>query len=159
MTSDRELTTYEVEVATAMTARRDAVLRLMAVLEHDVAGYEGGMLGIREGRALEILVPPAAGIARQEVSDVVNDFEAARHRYRLALVALAVENGMTARQIGDSFAFSRQLASRYLKEAKARWPALESPFDHETSADAERADDGAPVDGAMPSSDDGTPAG
>jgi hypothetical protein len=132
MTFDRELTTYEAEVAAAMTARRDAALFLRSVLEHDIAGFEDGMVGIAEGRALEILVPPAAGIARLAVSDALNSFEAARHRYRLALVALAVDNGMTARQIGDAFAFSRQMASRYLKEAKARWPALESPFDHDT---------------------------
>jgi len=132
VTLERELTTYEVEVAAAMGARRDAALFLKSVLEDDVAGFDDGLAGIEEGRALEILVPPTAGIARLAVSDALNSFEAARHRYRLALVALAVDNGMTARQIADSFAFSRQLASRYLKEAKTRWPALESPFDHDT---------------------------
>ena len=39
----------------------------------------------------------------------------------------ALEPGwLTARQIGEAFAFSRQLASRYLKEARAKWPDLDT---------------------------------
>jgi hypothetical protein len=126
MTLDRELTPYEVEVGDAMMARRDAATRLVDVLNRDVLGYDNGMERVREGRAMEILVPPEAGQIRQDVSDAVTEFEAARHRFRLALVALGVDHGMTARQVGDAFAFSRQLASRYLKEARAKWPGLQS---------------------------------
>lgn len=127
MMLDRDLTPYEVEVRAAMTARRDAALRLRDVLDADVARYDEGIAGVADGRAMEILMPSAAGVVRKGVSDAVNDFEAARHRFRLALVALAVDHGMTARQVGEAFAFSRQLAGRYLKEARERWPDLEHP--------------------------------
>jgi len=129
VTLDRELTVFELEVGDAMTSRRTAALRLIDVLERDLSGYEAGMASVEDGLSMEILMPPAAGQIRQHVSEAITDFEAARHRFRLALVALAVDHGMTARQIGETFAFSRQLASRYLKEAKARWPELESPHD------------------------------
>ena len=126
MGQDRELTPYELEVADAMTARRDAAVRLRDVLTDDVAQYEGGMAGVRNGLAMEILVPAVGGTIRQHVSEAMAEFEAARHRFRLALVSVAVDNGMTARQIGEAFAFSRQLASRYLKEARAKWPDLDT---------------------------------
>ena len=70
------------------------------------------------------LVPAVGGTARQCVSDGVAGFESARHRLRLALVAVALDNGMSAVRIGEAFGFSRQLASRYLKEARVNWPEL-----------------------------------
>jgi len=128
MTLMRALTPYELEVGEAMTARRDAALRLRDVLDADVAGYEDGMATVLAGRSREILVPTAAGQIRQVVSDAIGAFEAARHRFRLALVVVAVDNGMNAREIGDAFGFSRQLASRYLREARSKWPDLEEHF-------------------------------
>jgi len=122
--ADPELSVYELEVAEAMTARRDAALHLKTVLTEDIAQYEGGMAAIRAGLAKEILVPSVGGSFRQCVSDAMAELEVARHRFRLALVAVALDNGMTAGQIGEAFAFSRQLAGRYLKEARTRWPEL-----------------------------------
>ena len=143
MIPDRELTPYEIEVGEAMTARRDAALRLQETLARDISGYEDGMATIRSGKTMEILVPPAAGKVRQDMSHAVIDFETARHRFRLSLVAIAVDHGMNARQIGDAFAFSRQLASRYLKEARDRWPDLEVHDDEQACTD-----DAAPVERA-----------
>ena len=125
MTLDRELTPYEVEVGDAMTARRDTGLRLRDVIAAVVTGYDEGMAIVRGGKTMDILIPPSAGQIRQAMSDAVAEFEAARHRFRLALVAVAMDHGLTARQIGDAFGFSRQLASRYLKEARENWPDLE----------------------------------
>jgi len=126
VTLDRELTPFEQEVRATMAARRAAALRLRDALDQDVSGYDDGLALIDAGRSMEILAPPAAGAIRQHMSDAINEFEGARHQFRLALVAVAADNGLTARQIGDAFSFSRQLASRYLKEAHARWPALEA---------------------------------
>jgi len=120
----RELSAYEVALCEAMTARRDAAIHLRQVLADDVAQYECGMAGVRAGLAVDMLVPGVGGAARRNVTAVMNEFESARHRFRLALVAVAVDHGMTAAQIGQAFAFSRQLASRYLKEARELWPEL-----------------------------------
>ncbi len=123
----RELTVYEIEVCDAMTARRDAAVHLQQVLIDDVASYEGGMQVVKGGGAMDYLDPAVGGNLRQGVSDAMTAFEATRHRFRVALVAVAVDNGMTGAQIGEAFAFSRQLASRYLKEAGTRWPELRTP--------------------------------
>ena len=119
-----ELSPYEVEVCAALTARRAAALRLRDILADDVAGYCGGMATVKAGLVMEFLVPAIGGTARRNVSDSVTEFESVRHRFRLALVAVALDNGMSAVQIGAAFAFSRQLASRYLKEARVKWPEL-----------------------------------
>jgi hypothetical protein len=124
----RRLTTYEREVADAMIARRDAVIRLQQVLTDDVAQFEAGMDCVQSGLVMDLMVPHVGGTARRTVSEVVSDFEATRHRFRLALVAVAIDNGMSAAQIGQAFAFSRQLASRYLKEARDKWPELAEQF-------------------------------
>ena len=125
----RELSVYENEVCDAMTARRDAAIHLRQVLADDVSQYECGMATVRAGAAVEFMVPGVAGAARRNVSEVMSEFESARHRFRLAMVAVSLDNGMTAAQIGQAFAFSRQLASRYLKEARERWPELAEPAD------------------------------
>ena len=141
MTSERQLTPYEVEVAEALTARRDSAIRLKEVLAGIVSTYDDDLDDVMDGRSIDILLLPTAGQIRRGMSEAVTEFEAARHRYRLALVAVAVDHGLTARQIGDSFAFSRQLASRYLKEARAKWPELEAQaFDEPLQAGADGRD-------------------
>ena len=119
-----ELNPYEIEACAALTARRDAALRLQEILADDVAAYACGMATVHAGLVMEFLAPAIGGTARRNVSDRVAEFESTRHRFRLALVAVALDNGMSAVQIGAAFAFSRQLASRYLKEARAKWPEL-----------------------------------
>ncbi|HEY5108491.1 MAG TPA: hypothetical protein VII96_02670 [Acidimicrobiales bacterium] len=118
------LSAYEVELCYALTARRDSAVQLQQILADDVAQYDCGMAGVRAGLAVDLLVPGVGGSARRSMSDALSEFESARHRFRMALVAVALDNGMTAVQIGQAFAFSRQLASRYLKEARDRWPEL-----------------------------------
>ncbi len=126
MTSEAGLTRYELEVAEALTARRDSALRLKEVLADIVSSSDSDLAEVMDGRSLDILLLPTAGQTRRGISEAVTEFETARHRFRLALVAVAMDHGLTARQIGDSFALSRQLASRYLKEARAKWPELDA---------------------------------
>jgi hypothetical protein len=140
MGDERRLTDYEAEVLEALTERRDTGLALRDAIDRDVANYDAMLDAVAAGGAMKLLVPPTAGEIRQELSDRITAYEAARHRFRLAAVALAVDNGMTAREIGDVFAFSPQLAGRYLSEARIRWPDLQEP--HHGSEDGE---DGAPT--------------
>ena len=71
-------------------------------------------------------------IAFDQSLKVADALKGAASRYtkhkdvKTASGAVAIDNGMTAGQVGEAFGFSRQLASRYLKEARAKWPALES---------------------------------
>lgn len=136
MTLPRELNQYEIEVGEALAARRDTAERLVAVLTVDLSRFDEVMTAIDSGRAMDILGPAGVGQVRQAVSDAIVEFESARHRFRLALVALAVDNGMNARRIAEAFAFSRQLASRYLKEARLKWPELNPSSDDEDGESA-----------------------
>jgi len=148
MTVDHVLTEYEVEVEQALSDRRDTAARLIDLLGHEVDEYDPRVEAVRTGRVEMLLEPQFAGPIRRGLSDAIIEFEAARHRFRLALVAVALDHGMTARQVGDAFAFSRQLASRYVKEARAKWPALDG--DAPTAHDADAGSDGVPRPGGGP---------
>ena len=120
----RTLDCYELEVCDAMRARRDSALRLARMLAEDAAQSEHSLQAVRSGLVMDMLVPSIGGNFRRSLSEAMADFEATRHRFRLALVAVALDHGMSAVDVGAAFAFSRQLASRYMKEARAKWPEL-----------------------------------
>ncbi len=55
---------------------------------------------------------------RSEVTDALGELEAARHRVRLAMFALAKEQGSSASDLARALSISRQLASRLATEAE-----------------------------------------
>jgi hypothetical protein len=61
---------------------------------------------------------PAAN--RLAMNDALKAVEAARHEIRLNVFAEGLRQGMTIGELGRSYGFSRQLAARYAKEARAR---------------------------------------
>ncbi len=54
---------------------------------------------------------------RAAVTDAIRGFEAARHRVRLLLVAIEIEEGRTIGEVARSWGVSRQLASRWVQES------------------------------------------
>jgi hypothetical protein len=54
---------------------------------------------------------------RSDVTDAIRGFEAARHRVRLLLVAIEVEEGRSIAEVAKSWGVSRQLASRWVQES------------------------------------------
>jgi hypothetical protein len=54
---------------------------------------------------------------RSAVTDAIRGFEAARHRVRLLLVAIEVEEGRSIGEVAKSWGVSRQLASRWVQES------------------------------------------
>jgi hypothetical protein len=56
---------------------------------------------------------------RQTMNDALNAAEKARHDARLMVFAAGLEEGMSIGELGRMFGFSRQLASRYAKEARS----------------------------------------
>jgi hypothetical protein len=76
---------------------------------------------LKEGTPVsEALDEVGAGAARQVMTETLATFEQMRHRTRLALIAAGLAEGMTIGELGRSWGFSRQLASRYAKEARGR---------------------------------------
>ncbi len=59
-----------------------------------------------------------AHVARQELTDSLDDFEHCRHRTRLAITAVGLVEGLSIGDVGRAWGFSRQLAARYAKEAR-----------------------------------------
>jgi len=57
-------------------------------------------------------------VRRGKVTDALKEFEAARHRVRVAMFALAKEQGSSASDLARALGISRQLASRLAAEAE-----------------------------------------
>jgi hypothetical protein len=53
------------------------------------------------------------------MNDALNAVELVRHEMRLKIFQIGLDEGMTIGDLGRAFGFSRQLASRIAKEARA----------------------------------------
>ena len=56
---------------------------------------------------------------RQAMNAALDAVELARHNMRLRIFRVGLEGGLTIGELGRAFGFSRQLASRLAKEARA----------------------------------------
>jgi len=65
---------------------------------------------------IEALERARASQLRPELTDALDEFSGSRHKARLTLLALAVEEGASMAEAGRSFSVSRQLASRLIAE-------------------------------------------
>ena len=90
--------------------------RILAEVQHDTA------IGC-------VLPAVRADRWRAAVTDAIKGFEASRHRVRLDLVGMSLDEGMTIAEIARSWGVSRQLASRWVHEALARTGAFGGTFD------------------------------
>jgi len=102
--------------------RQYEVVESSALLRAELLGYEKAMIKI--AKRLERGDPAAtAGLGtgvpaqRRQVTEAVEQFEAARHQLRIALFALGMEEGASISEIGRVLGISRQLASRIANEA------------------------------------------
>ena len=59
---------------------------------------------------------------RSAVTEAIQVFEVSRHRVRLALVAMSLEDGMSIAEVSRAWGVSRQLASRWAQESRALHP-------------------------------------
>ena len=56
----------------------------------------------------------------RDLTRILSEFEQSRREIRTVVVAAAVEEGMTITEIADIFGVSRQLANRFVKDARAQ---------------------------------------
>ena len=66
------------------------------------------------------LAATRAGETRAGTNDALQVLESARHNSRLSIFAAGLDEGMTIGDLARAWGFSRQLASRYAKEARAK---------------------------------------
>jgi len=57
---------------------------------------------------------------RSALTEAIKRFEQTRHRARLVLVSMSLDEGMSIAEIARSWGVSRQLASRWVHEATAQ---------------------------------------
>lgn len=112
-----------------MTSKRQHLLdRIAQLIESSVhlreqlRRYEKAMAVIAkrlETGAPGISASKGTGIPseRRQVTEAIEEFEAARHELRLALFALGKEEGASMSEVGRVLGISRQLASRLAAEA------------------------------------------
>src|SRR5580658_4854945 len=62
--------------------------------------------------AISALTKVKTPVRRREVTETFEEFDAARHQVRLALLALCLEEGANRSEVGRVLGISRQLASR-----------------------------------------------
>jgi len=73
---------------------------------------------VRIDQSITGVLPRVGAVAwRAGVTDAIRGFEAARHRVRLLLVAIEVDEGRSIGEIARSWGVSRQLASRWVQES------------------------------------------
>jgi hypothetical protein len=118
-----------VRIAVSATAQRKVLLdriaqlaECSAQLRDNLEHYEQTMMGIAwRLDAGEPAVGASSGtripMHRRQVTEAIEEFEAARHRLRLALFAVGKEEGASISEIGRALGVSRQLASRLAAEA------------------------------------------
>jgi hypothetical protein len=88
------------------------VLRRYTTVSAELVGQ------VQKGLLLtEALDNVQGALRRREVTEAMEQLEAARHRVRLAMFALAHAQGSSASELGRKLGFSRQLAARLANEA------------------------------------------
>ncbi len=74
--------------------------------------------GLDQGAPMACLLDDVEAASwRGAVTEAVKGFEVTRHRVRLLLVAIAVDEGMSITDVARHWGVSRQLASRWVQES------------------------------------------
>ena len=82
-------------------------------------GFEAGLKMLDEGVSMpKALASLNTAARRVRMTELLSEFEDCRHRLRLSITTAGLDEGMTIGDIGRAFGVSRQLASRFAKEAR-----------------------------------------
>jgi hypothetical protein len=96
----------------------EAARTLRAELRLMEAKYRRTRLALEKGdNCPDVFSASGGGISRKRITDALESYEQQQHRTRTAIVAVALAEGMSVSGIGRAWGFSRQLASRYAREA------------------------------------------
>ncbi len=96
-----------------MAELRDTLRRTEVSLRWALKMIEGGS----DIATAVLATKPTA--TRSDINGALKEVECARHDMRLQIFAAALDRGTSIAELGRLFGFSRQLAARYAKEARA----------------------------------------
>lgn len=108
----------------AITAVNETISASRALQENLRRGEVMGrkmVATLEKGVAVSASVGAAGGdsaVLRQNTNDCLAEFERCRHKMRIAFIGFSLDEGMTIGDIGRTLGISRQLASRFAREAR-----------------------------------------
>jgi hypothetical protein len=101
---------------------------LRATVRSNEVLYRKMLKSLKQGTPIsEAMDDVHAGSARLTLTETLESFELVRHQSRLSLIVAGLTEGMSIGELGRSWGFSRQLASRYAREARGHSESLASP--------------------------------
>jgi hypothetical protein len=114
------VTRLENEAVEAVEELIEALVDAGAEIRNTEQALRLALKRVQEDEELEtvILMVQPAGL-RQSLNDALEVVNQKRHTTRLKVFALALERGHSIAEMGRSWGISRQLASRYVREAAA----------------------------------------
>ena len=96
----------------------EAAKKLRATLLRTETLYRQTLKGVRRRSRITATVKANRfDVARQELTDALKEFERTRHRARGSVILAQLAEGESITEIGQSWGFSHQLASKYAREA------------------------------------------
>ncbi len=99
------------ELVEALGEARDEFRRSEQGLRRTLRKVERGQ------QLASVVIADVPSESRQSFDDAMEAVTALRHRTRSLVFALAVEEGLSIGEVGRTWGISRQLASRYVREA------------------------------------------
>src|SRR6516165_8558828 len=96
----------------------EAAKKLRATLLRTETHYRQTLKGVRRRSQITATIKANRfDVARQDLTDTLKDFERQRHRTRGSVILAQLAEGESITEIGQSWGFSHQLASKYAREA------------------------------------------
>jgi hypothetical protein len=108
---ERQATSSMKELLAALAEARDEIRRSEQGIRRTLRKVERG-----QGLA-SVVIADSPSEGRQSLDDAMETLTSLRHRTRSLVFALAVEEGLSIGEVGRTWGISRQLASRYVREA------------------------------------------
>jgi len=102
-------------------AEMEQLLEATTTLRRNLEGHEAVcrtiLDGVRDGEQLATVLERAGSRTwRPRLTESLTAYERLRHRARLGLIALGVEQGMTVTDVQRHWAITKQLANRALRQ-------------------------------------------
>jgi hypothetical protein len=102
-----------------LSQQLDTVRCLRVQLQACEAVYEKTLLRLEsEETVSDILQSVEASESRSALNAALENLERVRHCSRLSMIAAEIEEGSSISDVGRDWGFSRQMAQRYVKEAR-----------------------------------------
>lgn len=109
----REAVKSTEELLGALADLRQATRSTEAAIRRGLKQAQGG------GEMAALLGKVSPSQIRLSMNEALGALEKARHDARKAIFLASLDEGMSIGELGRTFGFSRQLAARYAKEARA----------------------------------------